>query len=173
MADPITAGIAITAVAGAVSAGMQGVAASQNDKAESQAAKYNATADINAGNQASNSAAANEQNSLRRSAEALGTQAAGFGEANIGTGGSTATTERQSATNARLDALNVWYGGELEHRSALNAASLERYQQLIHQQNESTDLIAGGVGAGTSIATGAAKYGAYQKYGLTPSTGTF
>ena len=131
--DPVTAGIATSAVGGGI---MQSIGAVSQDRAEAAANKYNAQADILAGNQASNSAAANQANTIRTTNQQIGEQGAALAQANIGTGGSARTIERQSSGNARLDALNVWYGGELERESAMRSADLERYQQLINQQKE-------------------------------------
>jgi hypothetical protein len=171
--DPITAGIGITALSGAVASGMSGIAGYQQNTAEANAAQYNATTLTQQATSASNVAGANEAESLRKSQGELGEQAAAAGEANIGTGGTIAGVEKQSATNARLDALNIWYGGELERHQALDAATLQKYYGSVDKSNATTSLIGGGVGAGTSLLTGAAKYGAYQKYGVLGSGGTF
>ena len=128
-----------------------GIADSVQQGAEARANKYNAQADILAGNQASNSAAANQANTIRTTNQQIGEQGAALAQANIGTGGSARTIERQSSGNARLDALNVWYGGELERESAMRSADLERYQQLIDQQKETSDVIDASAGAGTKL----------------------
>ena len=94
--------------------------------------------------------------SIRKSQGELGEQAAAGGEANIGTGGSLAGVEKQSATNARLDALNIWYGGELERHQALDAASLQRYQELVSKSNETSHVIGG---VAPDLGAGGAKYG--------------
>ena len=146
--DPVTAGIATSAVGGGI---MQSIGAVSQDRAEAAANKYNAQADILAGNQASNSAAANQANTIRTTNQQIGEQGAALAQANIGTGGSARTIERQSSGNARLDALNVWYGGELERESAMRSADLERYQQLINQQKETSDVIGASAGAGTKL----------------------
>jgi hypothetical protein len=157
MADPITAGLIIgTTVA---SSAMAGVAQSQQDTAQSKAAQYNATALVNAGDAASNSAASNEGASLRRSAGQLGEQAAAIGQSGTGTGGTAQGVMTQSATSAKMDALNIWYGGELERHQDLEAANLQRYYSEAYKRNASTDLISGGTSAGTKLLMGGA--GAY------------
>jgi hypothetical protein len=166
VADPITAGIAIGAVTSAAAAGMGGVAQSQQATAESKAAQYNADVLVQQGNAASNSAASNEGASLRRSAGDLGEQAAAIGQSGTGTGGSAQGVMKQSATNARLDALNIWYGGELERHQDLAAANLQRYNAEVYKRNSDTALTVGFGRAGTSLLMGGADYGAYKKYGL-------
>lgn len=58
---------------------------------------------------------ANSQEGIvrRQSREALGRQAAAFGAAGVGYGGSSATSLEQSAVNQELDALNTRYRGAI------------------------------------------------------------
>jgi hypothetical protein len=155
----------VSAVAAASSAAATGVASSQQASAQANAASYNATVQHQAGVQASNTAASNEATSLRRSSADLGEQAAAFGEANIGTGGSVAGVEKQSRASAQEDALNIWYGGELERKGAFASAKLENYQSDVYQQQSKNALIGGGIGAGTALLSGAANYYGGRKYG--------
>src|SRR5208337_1931302 len=149
MADPISAGLILTGVAATT------VGKVQSDQAAAAASGYNATVLRQQATEASNVGAANEAMVTRRSAGQLGEQAAAIGEANVGT---QPQVEKQSATNARMDALNVWYGGELERHQALDAASLQRYQQLLSKYNETGDVIGGALTGATKIAMGAANY---------------
>ena len=117
------------ASAGALTGGVTSIAGGQMQNAQQQqVARYNITALQQQANEVSNSAAANEADVIRKGNAALGEQAAAAGQANIGTGGSVAGIERQSAANARLNALNVWYGGQLEHNQYENQANLEQWQ---------------------------------------------
>lgn len=154
MADPITLGIVAMAGMGAMGSIMGGVQQSEQFKQAATANKYNETVLKQQGTQASNSAASNEATSIRRSSGDLGEQAAAFAESGVGTGGSTGQVERQSATNARMDQLNIWYGGELQRKSAFDAASLERYNELINKRNADSALISGFTGAGTKAVMG-------------------
>jgi len=150
---------AVTAAAQMASALQQ----SSQSSAQADAAGYNVAVLKQQGISASNTAAANMAESQRRSAGELGEQAAAFGQANIGTGGSVSAVEKQSATNARMDALNILYGGELERHQAFAEASAERYRQLVYKRNADTQLYGG---IGTSLLSGAsAGYGAYLNSG--------
>lgn len=120
-------------------------------------AEYNAKALRYQANQASRAGAANEESSLRGSALDLGEQAAAIGQANIGTGGSAAEIMKESAANARLDALNTWYGGELQRHGLVEQAKLETWkaQQIkdvrkpgfLEKLLDPVNLIAPGLGA--------------------------
>ncbi len=110
--------------------------------------------------------------SQRKAAGELGEQAAAFGQANIGTGGSVQGVEKQSATNARMDALNIWYGGELERHQAFAEASAERYRQLVYKRNADTQLYGG---IGTALLSGASegyKAASFAKLGSGSAGGT-
>lgn len=114
---------------------IQGIQMSEQYDAQASANKRSATALLQAGNTAANVAAANMATSQRQSAAALGEQAAAFAESGGGTGGTTAGVEKQAATNARMDQLNIWYGGELEKHQDYLAANEQRYQQLINKRS--------------------------------------
>ena len=166
MADPVTAGLIVSAVVAAAATATTAVEASQAASAQSKAAQYNADVLKQQGTQAVNTAAGNEAIQRRQSAGQLGEQAAAFGQANVGTGGTTALVEKQSRTNAELDAMDIWYGGVLEKDQADSAANLQRYQSLADKRASDMALIGGGVKSGTALLMGGAKYGVYQKYGL-------
>src|SRR5216683_2699095 len=156
--DPVTMAIVGT------TAGVFGAIQRSNQfSAQAKAADYNAAVLTQQGVSESNTAAANMAQSQRRSAGELGEQAAAFGQANIGTGGSVSAVEKQSATNARMDALNIWYGGELERHQAFAEASAERYRQLVYKRNADAQLYGG---IGTALLSGASKgYGSYLESG--------
>jgi hypothetical protein len=141
---------AVTAAASMASALQQ----SAQSSAQADAAGYNVQVLKQQGIAASNTAAANMAESQRKSAAALGEQAAAFGQSEIGTGGSVQNVEKQSATNARMDQLNIWYGGELERHQAFAEASAERYKQLLYKRNADAQLYGG---IGTSLLTGASE----------------
>lgn len=157
MADPVSAGILITLAA--TTAAMQGISQYQSTKAQSGMAQRQADILHQQGEIAQSSATANEATSIRHSAGVLGEQAAALGEANIGTSGSAADVERQSAGMARLDALNIWYGGQLEKRGYELEAQTERYNALSLKNKATMDLIGAGINVGTKIVTGVAGYG--------------
>lgn len=106
----------------------QGIGGMMNDQQQENIANYNAQALRQEANQASDAGANNEAGAIRRNTSTLGDQAASFGEANIGTGAGVQAVEKQSATNARMNELNTWYGGELERSSLLNQADFQQWQ---------------------------------------------
>lgn len=169
--DPITAGIIITTVAATAAAGMQAAQSYSTSKAESGLAQNQADALHQQALIAQSSAAANEATTIRRGAGQLGEQAAAFGEANVGTSGSAADVERQSAGMARLDALNIWYGGQLEARGLEQEAAQQRYSALVSRDNATMALIGGGINVGSKIVQGATQYGAYSQKGIIPGYG--
>jgi hypothetical protein len=148
---------------------MQGISGFQQAKAEQETARYNATAQIQAGRQATQASVASEAQQLRKSAGELGAQAAAFGQANVGTGPTVQGIERQSAIDERLKALNIWYGGRVQGTEALNQARLEEYQARAAGLKAKMSLIGGGVGAGTSLLMGGARGASYSSTGTIPS----
>lgn len=104
------------------------VGAAGNEQQQMNIANYNATALRQEANQATDASSANEASMIRRDAGTLGDQGAGFAQAGIGTGAGVQAIEKQSATNARMNELNTWYGGELERSSLLNQADFQDWQ---------------------------------------------
>src|SRR5271154_7294427 len=80
---------------------------------QAQAAAYNSKVAQNESNLSINQANAQEGMVRRSSREALGRQAAAFGAAGVGFGGSSETSLDQSAVNQELDALNTRYKGAI------------------------------------------------------------
>lgn len=78
---------------------------------QAQASDYNAKVDQNEANLSVNQANAQEGLVRRQGREAVGRQAAAFGAAGVGYGGSSATALDQSSINSELDALNTRYKG--------------------------------------------------------------
>jgi hypothetical protein len=169
MADPITAGIGIAAIGGAVSSVMQGVAGYQQGQAQKETAQYNAGVLEQQSKQVQEAATATEAQQLRKSQGELGEQAAAFGQANVGTGPTVQGVERQSATDARLQALNTWYGGRIQGIEALQQARLEEYKGQVASHAGTMALISGGIGAATALGGGAAKGASYASTGIAPT----
>jgi hypothetical protein len=167
--DPITGGIAMMAVGGVMSSAMQGIAGYSQGKVEQQTAQYNAASAMQQGQQAQQAAAATEAQQLRKSQGELGAQAAAFGQANVGTGPTVQGLERQSATDERLKALNIWYGGRVQGVEALNQARLDEYQARAASSKATGALIGAGVGAGTSLLMGGAQQLKYSSTGVAPT----
>jgi hypothetical protein len=157
------------AIGGAASSMMQGLAGFQQGRAEKETAQYNAAALMQQGTQAQQAATATEAQQLRKSQGELGEQAAAFGQANIGTGRTVQGIERQSATDARLAALNIWYGGRVQGIEALNEARLQEYKGQIASHAGTMALISGGIGAATSLAGGGMQQAQYAKTGVIPT----
>src|SRR5271154_7526323 len=90
-----------------------GIAAAYQGIQKSQSDTYNAK--VAAGQQSNAINESNAQANLvqRNSREQLGKQAAAFGAAGVGYGGSSETSLDQSAVNQELDALNTRYKGAI------------------------------------------------------------
>lgn|SRR5208282_2008673 len=158
---------ALSSAAAAAGQGYQGYVAGNE---QASAANYNASVLREQGNLESASASANMAANIRKTTQQLGTQAAAIGQANVGVGPSQQKVEQQSATNAKMDALNIWYGGELARHQALSAASEQSYEASVDKSNANASLISGSINAGTKIATGAALYGGLKKGVISPGS---
>jgi hypothetical protein len=95
---------------------------------QSQAADYNAKVSTNEANMSVNQANAQEGQVRRAGREALGRQAAAFGAAGVGYGGSSETALDQSAINQELDALNTRNKGTITAYGYRTNAGLEQDQ---------------------------------------------
>jgi hypothetical protein len=80
---------------------------------QAQTSLYNAKVAQNESNLSVNQAGAQEGMVIRAGRQQLGRQAAAFGAAGVGYGGSSETALDQSAVNDELDALNTKYHGQL------------------------------------------------------------
>jgi hypothetical protein len=80
---------------------------------QDQASKFNAGVARQESNLSIDQANAQEGMVRRASREALGRQAAAYGAAGVGYGGSSETSLDQSAVNQELDALNTRYKGSI------------------------------------------------------------
>jgi hypothetical protein len=80
---------------------------------QSQASTYNAKVDQGEANLSVDQANAQEGLVRRQGREALGRQAAAFGAAGVGYGGSSETALDQSSINSEMDALNTRYKGAI------------------------------------------------------------
>lgn len=95
---------------------------------QSQAATYNSKVDQNEANLSINQANAQEGLVRRQGREALGRQAAAFGAAGVGYGGSSETALDQSSINSELDALNTRYKGSITAYGYNTEASNQKSQ---------------------------------------------
>jgi hypothetical protein len=155
------------AAAGSVAGGIQ---ASQSDK-------YNAAVLGNEQKTAIDQGNAQANLVVRQGRQALGREAAAFGGAGVGYGGSSATSLDQTAVNSELDALNTKYKGVISgYGYGVQSGILNR--EANQTQNMSV-LLAGG-----QALTGLAKYyqgglpvgptgaGIYSDSGLQPGSGS-
>jgi hypothetical protein len=99
----------LPALVGIVGAG----AAVYQGQQQANAARFNAQVATNEQTIASSQALAQENLLRRSSREALGREAAAFGGAGVGYGGSSAIALDQSAINQEMDALNTRYKGTI------------------------------------------------------------
>jgi len=129
---------------------------------DKNAANYNA--DVAQGEQKVSINQANSQEGLVRRAgrEALGRQAAAFGGAGVGYGGSSETSLDQSAVNQEFDALNTRYKGAITGYGYGVKAGIDRSEGNTEMVNST--LLAGsqlmkGMGANYSFAPSSAATG--------------
>jgi hypothetical protein len=115
---------------------------------QSQAADYNAQVQRNEQRLATDQAAAQSNLVLRQSREQLGRQAAAFGSAGVGYGGSSEGALDASAINGELDVLNTRYKGQI-------AGYGYGVQASIDQQEGKTALASSGLMAGAALLKGA------------------
>jgi hypothetical protein len=108
---------------------------------QSNADSYNAAAKANEAkiSLAQGTAASNQV--VRQGRQALGRQAAAFGGAGVGYGGSSEVALDQTAINSEMDALNTRYKGTLTAYGYQTESSLDK-------SNETSDLVSGGLLAG-------------------------
>lgn len=121
---------------------------------KSQAAAYNAKVMGQEQANTVNQATAQEGLVRRNSREMLGRQAAAFGAAGVGYGGSSETALDQSAVNQELDALNTRYKG------AITGWGYGAQSQIDQAQSKSYGLLAGAAmlkGLGPTYTFGGAK----------------
>ena len=111
---------------------------------KAKADEYNAQADQNEKQLSVNQGNAAMGLQLMRNRAAAGTQAAAFGAAGGGYGGSAATAMKNSAVNMELDALNTKYRGLV----AGYGYGVEAQQK---GQAANEDLIGGGLLAGSAM----------------------
>ena len=159
------AALIIGTVASMAASAMQAFQGYQQGNAAAKEADYNAQILRQQGNQEVNVAASNQAETIRRGQAALGEQAAAAGQAGIGTGGTIEKVEKQSATSVRLDALNVWYGGELQKYQADNAAREQEYQAKVDRSNATASLVGGAFGGLGALGTGIARSKGLSSYG--------
>lgn len=107
-----------------------------------QASTYNAAVAKQEQGNAINQATAQEDLVRRNSREMLGRQAAAFGAAGVGYGGSSETALDQSAVNQELDALNTRYRGAITGWGYGVQSQLD--QQQAKEQGVASTLMAGG-----------------------------
>jgi hypothetical protein len=115
-----------------------------------QADKYNSQVMANQQKFAIEGANAQETLVRRASREALGRQAAAFGGAGVGYGGSSETALDQSAINQELDALNTRYKG------AITGYGYGEESKILKRQ-ASDEAIGGGLLAGAQALKAAQK----------------
>ena len=135
----------------------------------SQASAYNAAVAKQEQGNAVNQANAQEGLVRRNSREMLGRQAAAFGAAGVGYGGSSETALDQSAVNQELDALNTRYRGAITGWGYGTQAQLD--MSMSKQEGGAGALLAGASalkGSGTNYSF--APQSNAQAAGLTSAT---
>jgi len=152
----------------AVSAISQGQQAADQAESAKNAEEYNAAVNRN---KATNTRAvyAQKEDAQRRQARLImGDQRAAGGQSGLGSGGSIADMENQSAVNAELDSLNIRYQGSLESQGLLAQADMNDYQGSVYGQKADNAITSSYLAAGSSILSGIGKYAANSAGGSSP-----
>lgn len=124
MADPVTALIAVAAVAAAGSAVMGAAGAKQQANAEAGAAQFNASIAREDAAISETQTQANIDRQGRENIARRGSQVAAAG-ASGGLSGSSFDIISDSVVQQELDILNIRHQGDLQKRGLLNTAGLE------------------------------------------------
>lgn len=160
---------------GVASSLQQGQAGATSANASAAANKYNAAVARQRAKELGKQYNRKEEQQRRSAALDLGEQRGFYSQAGVGTGGSTAAVERQSALFAELDALNLRRAGQYEIRSALSDADMQDFYARVNKQSARNSKIGGYLGAGAALfggskAGGGAGYG-FGSGGGAPKTG--
>jgi hypothetical protein len=156
MAGVILGGLAL----GAVGQIMQGSAAASQAKGEQAMANYNAAV-------ANQNAVQTEKATLykqQKQAEAADRQASTL-RANLGASGAVPNEgtalqlQGTQAAQSELDNLMIGYQGQIQAGQYRSQAGLQQMQAGIYGQAAGNDMMAGMLGAGTSLLTGFGQYG--------------
>jgi ribosomal protein L9 len=159
-----TIGLIGTAV-GAVGSIVSGYQQMQSQKA--QAAQMANNAQVQAANARNARLAAGVEEDRQRRANRInqGREAAVAAESGALLSGTALDVAEQNAEEDELDALLIRYQGELRATGFMNQANTQRANSRIMRSNASQSMVGGVIGAGSSLLTGAAKYGDYSAGG--------
>lgn len=120
-----------------------------------KAEEYNADVARYMGEQALKASVA-EQLALRRSQRQFqGLQRAATAQAGIGTRGSAADVQEQSASLAELDAMNLAYEGAARFKAALTQADMDEANAVSYRYGSTAARATGRIGAARSLLSGA------------------
>lgn len=156
---------AVGTVTSAIGSIQQGQAAAANLQAQQNAANYNAEIQRQQADQAARSATAQANQQQVQAREVIGKQRASIAESGGGFGGTNSLLIDQSAANAELDRQNILYGGELNRAGLNEQAKLTTYQGGVAGSQVGSSLMAGYMGAGSSIMKGGHNMYRYGKSG--------
>lgn len=126
----------VAGIISAVGAFAQGSAQAQQYKAEQRAYNYQADVEAQNARMVGQQTSAAEEQSRRESRQVLGAQRAAMGESGTTVAfGSNLDIQRQSITNAELDALNIQYEGNVNRLGLLNQEKASRFNAKVAGNN--------------------------------------
>lgn len=135
-------------------------------RAKAQQDEYNATVARNNAKVAADQANAKEEAQRRHFAVLQGAARAGIAQSGTGFDGSNLDLLKQNEINNELDALTIRYEGQNQVRGLESQASQDMYSAGVNRMNASNAQTAGMWNAGSSLLSGAAKYGYYSRVGV-------
>lgn len=135
----------------------EGRSREQQYTAQAKANDYNAAVLQQRADNAASVGNAREESVRRTNRMEAGRRAAAIGQSGLGSGGSNADVNAQSATLAELDALNIRYEGQLEAHSLRAQASLEGWQGDVNRAFRSTARRGTYIATAGSLLSGASR----------------
>lgn len=132
-----------------------------NNRAQAQAADYNAKMQEQNAQIARNNAAAQSEEVRQQQRQMLAKQRAAAAQSGLDPGyGSLGLVQQQSADTAELDAQMIMYKGELEARGYSSQSVLDAFSGRVSNMNARSANRSAYVGATAALLNGASNYGA-------------
>lgn len=160
MADPVSLGViaGVGAITGAASSIFGGYTQAGNYNAQVQALDYQAQMQETQAKQISMNGTSRQNLQQQEASKVAGTQRAAIGQSNLAMSGTMQDVVDESNAKALLDKYNIAYDTEVQSTSALDQASISRYQANVARSNAKNSVIGGYIGAAGSALSGVGNY---------------
>jgi hypothetical protein len=159
-------------IMGAVGSIQAGNAKASSEYSNANAADYNAAVERQRAATALEQGSAREEIQRRQDRQTQGRMTAAIGEAGIvGTTGSAALVQQESAVNTEYKSLTTLYESDLQAKGLTDQANLDNMQATQYRKNARAARTAGYLAAGASLLSSAAQYSGGQTRVQTAQTG--